>query len=65
MLRRLGAAVYVGDTPPDITAALSAGARAIGVATGSLTAAELRQAGAEPALATLEAFPAWYQGLGR
>ena len=65
VLRRLGAAVYVGDTPPDITAALSAGARAIGVATGSLTAAELRQAGAEPALATLEAFPAWYQGLGR
>jgi phosphoglycolate phosphatase len=65
VLRSLRAAVYVGDTPPDITAGISAGARAIGVATGSFTAAELRLAGAELVLGTLEAFPAWYQGLGR
>ena len=38
-------------------------ARSIGVATGSFTAAELRLAGAELVLGTLEAFPAWYQGL--
>jgi hypothetical protein len=37
--------------------------RAIGVATGSFTAAQLGQAGAELVLGTLEAFPAWYQGL--
>jgi phosphoglycolate phosphatase len=64
VLRRLGAAGYVGDTPPDIAAGISAGVRAVGVATGSFTAAQLRQAGAEPVLGTLEAFPAWYQGLG-
>jgi phosphoglycolate phosphatase len=64
VLRRLRAAAYVGDTPPDITAGLSASVRAIGVATGSFTAAELRRAGAELVLGTLEEFPAWYQGLG-
>ena len=64
VLRSLRAAVYVGDTPPDITAGISAGARAIGVATGSFTAAELRRAGAELVLGTLEEFPAWYHGLG-
>jgi hypothetical protein len=31
------------------------------VATGSFTAAELRRAGAELVLGTLESFPAWYQ----
>jgi phosphoglycolate phosphatase len=64
VLRSLRAAVYVGDTPPDITAGISAGARAIGVATGSFTPAELRRAGAELVLGTLEEFPAWYQGIG-
>jgi phosphoglycolate phosphatase len=64
VLRSLSAAVYVGDTPPDITAGVSAGVRAIGVATGSFTSAELRRAGAELVLGTLEEFPAWYQGLG-
>ena len=62
VLRSLGAAAYVGDTPPDIAAGLSAGVRAIGVATGSFSAAELRRAGAELVLGTLEEFPAWYQG---
>jgi phosphoglycolate phosphatase len=64
VLRGIKAAVYVGDTPPDITAGVSAGVRAIGVATGSFTVAELRRAGAELVLGTLEAFPAWYEGLG-
>ena len=63
VLRSIRAAVYVGDTPPDITAGISAGVRAVGVATGSFTAADLRRAGAQPVLATLEAFPAWYQEL--
>jgi phosphoglycolate phosphatase len=64
VLRSINAAVYVGDTPPDIDAGISAGVHAIGVATGSFTAAELRRAGAELVLGTLEAFPAWYHGLG-
>lgn len=63
VLRRLKAAVYVGDTPADITAGVSAGVRAVGVATGSFTEARLSGAGAELVLGTLEAFPAWYQGL--
>ena len=37
--------------------------RAIGVATSSFTAAELRRAGAELVLGPMEEFPAWYQGL--
>jgi len=64
VLRRLSAAAYVGDTPPDISAGVSAGVRAVGVATGAFTAAELRRAGADLVLGTLEEFPAWYQGLG-
>ena len=35
VLERLRAAVYVGDTPADMAAARSAGARAVGVPTGS------------------------------
>jgi phosphoglycolate phosphatase-like HAD superfamily hydrolase len=46
-------AVVIGDTPLDIAAALSAGARAIGVATGSYSPAELLAAGAHAALADL------------
>ena len=34
VLRRLKAVAYVGDTPPDMAAAVQAGARAVGVATG-------------------------------
>lgn len=39
-------AVVIGDTPLDVAAALAAGARAVGVATGRYTEAELRAAGA-------------------
>lgn len=38
--------VIVGDTPADVTCGASVGARAIGVATGGYTTAELHQAGA-------------------
>jgi phosphoglycolate phosphatase len=45
--------VVVGDTPLDISAALSAGARAVGVATGSYSAADLAAAGAHAVLPDL------------
>lgn len=43
----------VGDTPLDIAAALTAGARAVGVATGSFGAAQLAAAGAHVVLPDL------------
>jgi phosphoglycolate phosphatase len=46
--------VVVGDTPRDVAAAHQAEAIAIGVATGSYTPEQLREAGAEHVLATLE-----------
>jgi phosphoglycolate phosphatase len=45
--------VVIGDTPLDIAAALTAGARAVGVATGPFTVAELRAAGADVVLTDL------------
>jgi phosphoglycolate phosphatase len=62
VLRTLSAAVYVGDTPPDMMAARQAGVTAVGVTTGSFTAAELRAAGADVTLETLHGFPSWYAG---
>ncbi|MGW6561048.1 HAD family hydrolase [Streptomyces hydrogenans] len=41
-----GAVVLVGDTPLDVEAALAAGARAVGVATGAYSEADLAAAGA-------------------
>ncbi|TCO54360.1 HAD family hydrolase [Actinocrispum wychmicini] len=38
--------VLIGDTPKDVEAALAAGVRVIGVATGKFSVAELREAGA-------------------
>jgi phosphoglycolate phosphatase len=61
VLRDLKAAAYVGDTPPDMAAAVQAGVRAVGVATGSFTSHDLAVAGAEVVLDSLTAFPAWYQ----
>jgi len=46
--------VVVGDTPLDIEAAHGAGARGIGVATGHYSVDELRKAGADAVLETLE-----------
>ncbi len=45
--------VLIGDTPLDVAAALATGARAVGVATGSFSAAELASAGAHAVLADL------------
>jgi phosphoglycolate phosphatase len=61
VLSRLGAAAYVGDSPPDMAAAVAAGARAVGVATGSFSADHLTRAGADVVLDSLAAFPAWYR----
>jgi phosphoglycolate phosphatase len=61
VLTSIGAAVYVGDTPADILAAVSAGVHPVGVATGSFTAAELRAAGAADVLSSLTDFPALYR----
>jgi phosphoglycolate phosphatase len=46
--------VALGDTPRDIDAAHGAGIRAIGVATGEYRVEELRVAGADEAIETLE-----------
>ena len=61
VLRRLRAVAYVGDTPPDMAAAVQASARAVGVATGSFTGEDLADAGAEVVLDSLTGFPAWYR----
>jgi phosphoglycolate phosphatase-like HAD superfamily hydrolase len=50
----LGRVLVVGDTPRDIDAAHAAGAVAVGVATGKYTVEQLRAAGADDALPTLE-----------
>jgi phosphoglycolate phosphatase-like HAD superfamily hydrolase len=63
VLTGLGAAAYVGDTPADMAAAVQAGARAVGVATGSFTDRDLRAAGADRVLASLTDFPALYANL--
>jgi len=61
VLTSVGAAVYVGDTPADMAAAVTAGARPVGVATGSFTGDELRAAGAVNVLLSLRGFSALYQ----
>jgi phosphoglycolate phosphatase-like HAD superfamily hydrolase len=52
------ATVLVGDTPLDVEAALTTGARAVGVATGSFTVEQLLAAGAHAALPDLSSTPA-------
>ena len=47
-------ALVVGDTPHDVDAAHDAGVRAVGVATGHFTKDELRDAGADYVLGSLE-----------
>jgi phosphoglycolate phosphatase len=61
VLSRIGAAAYVGDSPPDMAAAVAAGVRAVGVATGSFSAGDLARAGAGVVLGSLTDFPAWYR----
>ena len=60
VLAGLGAGVYVGDTPADMAAAVQAGARAVGVTTGSFTRRDLSAAGADLVLASLADFPGLY-----
>ncbi|SRR5712691_3809932 len=63
VLAGLAAAVYVGDTPADMAAAVRAGAWPVGVATGSFAAADLAAAGAAVVLASLAEFPDWFAQL--
>jgi phosphoglycolate phosphatase len=61
VLKAIGATAYIGDTPADMAAAAMAGAHAVGVTTGSFTAAELRAAGAADVLPSLADFPPLYR----
>lgn len=61
VLTLIGAAAYVGDTPADMAAGVTAGVRPVGVATGSFGKAELRAAGAVDVLSSLAEFPALYR----
>jgi phosphoglycolate phosphatase len=63
VLARIGAVAYVGDTPADMAAALTASVVAVGVPTGSFTAAELRDSGGQVMLDSLLDFPAWYASI--
>jgi phosphoglycolate phosphatase len=63
VLQGVRAAAYVGDTPPDMAAAVEAGITAVGVATGSFGRDQLADAGAEVVLDSLEGFPAWYRSV--
>ena len=60
VLVQIRAAAYVGDTPADMNAAVTAGVHGIGVPTGSFGATELLAAGAGVVLGSLLEFPAWY-----
>ncbi len=54
-----GATIAIGDTPRDVKAGHGAGIRVAGVATGSYSVEQLREAGADWALPTVEGdFPA-------
>jgi len=52
-----GACIGVGDTPRDIAACHGAGIRVVGVATGSYSVDQLRGAGADWPIATVENWP--------
>ncbi|RRO15349.1 HAD family hydrolase [Saccharopolyspora rhizosphaerae] len=54
-----GATIYVGDHFGDIVGGHTAGATAVGVATGPYSAAQLSEAGADVALNDLTEFPSW------
>ncbi|MEV3984928.1 haloacid dehalogenase-like hydrolase [Nonomuraea sp. NPDC049758] len=61
-LARFGAAAYVGDHVADIEAARAGGATSVTVATGPYTVGELREHGADVALADLTEFADWFAG---
>ncbi|WP_246162046.1 HAD family hydrolase [Aeromicrobium ginsengisoli] len=59
VLREQGATTYVGDHVHDMDAARFAGVVGVGVTTGPSTADDLRDAGADTVLTSLEDFPGW------
>ena len=60
-LQEWGAEVFVGDHLGDITGARAADALAVGVATGPISAEDLRAAGADVVLPDLTRFPHWLE----
>jgi pyridinium-3,5-biscarboxylic acid mononucleotide sulfurtransferase len=58
-LAERGAQVYVGDHTGDMAAARACGAVGVGVLTGADSEQQLRDAGADVVLTTLEALPGW------
>ncbi|GEP35746.1 hydrolase [Nocardioides szechwanensis] len=59
VLRREGAAIYVGDHVHDVEGALAAGVLSVSVLTGGCTRAELEAAGTHVVLDGLADFPSW------
>lgn len=59
VLRERGATVFVGDHLGDVRGAQAAGAVAVGVPTGPVSAEELAAAGCAVVLPDLRAFPSW------
>ena len=59
VLRREGAAVYVGDHVHDVEGALAAGAVSVSVLTGGCSREELLEAGTHVVLDDLRDFPEW------
>lgn len=59
VLREEAADVYVGDHEGDMRSAKAAGATAVGVPTGGISVDQLRSAGADVILGSLEDLPAW------
>jgi phosphoglycolate phosphatase-like HAD superfamily hydrolase len=60
-----GACIAVGDTPRDVAAGRGAGIKVVGVATGSYTVEQQREAGADWAIATVaDGFPI-YEDISR
>ncbi len=62
VLRREGAAMYVGDHVHDVEGALAADVLSVSVLTGGCTREELVAAGTHVILEDLAAFPAWLDG---
>jgi len=60
-LQEFGAEVFVGDHLGDIAGARAADALAVGVATGPISAEDLRAAGADVVLPDLTHFPGWLE----
>ncbi len=60
-LQSLGAEVFVGDHLGDIAGARAADALAVAVATGPISAEDLRAAGADVVLPDLTRFPQWLE----